>query len=103
MLELAAWPAAGQLVFQGGEFQINAHTSLSQFGADVAPSGNGFVVVWGSEQQDGSLSGIFGRRFSSAGSPLAGEFQVTLYTVGAQFLARGRQARLRLRRDLDQR
>ena len=34
------------------------------------------------------LAGIFGRRFSSAGSPLAGEFQVTLYTVGAQFLAK---------------
>ncbi len=88
VLMLASFPAAGQLAFQGGEFQINAHTSLSQFRASVAPSGSGFVVVWTSDQQDGNLSGIFGRRFTAAGAPVAAEFQVTLYTVGFQYGAR---------------
>ncbi len=88
VLVLASLPATAQLVFQGGEFLVNAHTPLSQSNADVAPAGNGFVVVWGSDQQDGSMGGIFGRRFSNVGSPVAGEFQVTLYTVGQQHNAR---------------
>jgi hypothetical protein len=43
------------------------------------------VVVWESNQ-DGSLSGIFGQRYSSAGSPLGGEFRVNTYTLNVQVL-----------------
>ena len=39
-----------------------------------------FVVAWNSFYQDGSSYGVFARRFSSAGTPLASEFQVNLYT-----------------------
>ncbi len=68
------------------EFQVNAHTSVSQFFASVtaAPDGD-FVVAWTSgPDQDGSANGVFARRFSSAGSPLATEFQVNTYSPQTQ-------------------
>src|SRR4030095_6355549 len=36
------------------------------------------------EGQGGHASDIFGRRYDSAGAPLAGEFQVNTYTTGTQ-------------------
>jgi hypothetical protein len=42
------------------------------------------VVAWGSNFQDGSEYGIFAQRFSSAGTPLGGEFQVNSSTVLGQ-------------------
>jgi hypothetical protein len=78
------YDAAG--VAQGGEFQVNTATTLSNqdipsVGMDAA--GN-FLVAWRSEIGDGSGSGIFARRYDSAGSPVGGEFQVNTYTPGAQ-------------------
>jgi hypothetical protein len=53
----------------------------------VAADADGdFVVAWASNAQDGSSLGIFAQRFSSAGTPLAGEFQVNAHTAGIQFL-----------------
>jgi hypothetical protein len=68
--------AAG--VFLAAEFQVNAFTPSVQIGPSVAAEAGGdFVVVWsGDSGQDGSNSGVFGRRVSSSGSPLATEFQV---------------------------
>ena len=43
-----------------------------------------FVVAWSSNTQDGSNTGVFGRRFSSAGFPLANEFQINTYTNSYQ-------------------
>jgi len=51
-----------------------------------------FVVVWsdigtsypGFNGQDGSDSGVFGRRFSATGAPLGPEFQVNTYTTSTQ-------------------
>ena len=75
--------AAGAPV--GGEFQVNTYTTGPQAYAAVTADGLGnFDVVWASTGQDGSLDGVFGRRFNSAGTPLAGEFQANTYTTGNQ-------------------
>jgi hypothetical protein len=70
---------------QGSEFQVNAYTTGAQDAPVVAfdPAGN-FAVAWHSIQ-DGSLFGVVARRFSAAGTPLGGEFQVNTYTLGHQF------------------
>ncbi|HEX2463794.1 MAG TPA: hypothetical protein VHR17_04150 [Thermoanaerobaculia bacterium] len=63
-------------VTTGGEFQVNTHTISDQFLSTVAAADDGaFVVAWQS-YHDGSGAGVFARRFSSSGAPLAVEFQV---------------------------
>jgi hypothetical protein len=71
----------------GGEFQINTYTTSYQVGAAVAmdPQGN-FVVVWHSDGQDGSNTGVFGHRYDAAGSPLGAEFLVNSYRTSYQHL-----------------
>jgi hypothetical protein len=71
---------------QGGEFQVNTHTTGTQraFRAGVAASGSGFVVAWTSQGQDGSDYGIFARRFDTSGMPQGVEFQVSSYTTARQ-------------------
>jgi hypothetical protein len=67
------------------EFQVNTYTSTSQRYAAVSADADGdFVLVWHSNAQDGNSYGIFGRRFSSAGGPLAVEFRVNTYTTSYQ-------------------
>ena len=46
-------------------------------------SGN-FVVVWESNNQDGSSSGVFGQRYDSTGAALGPEFRVNTYTTDLQ-------------------
>ncbi len=71
----------------GGEFQVNTYTTDAQYSPQVAADADGdFVVVWPSLGQDGNVSGAFGQRYTSAGAPLGGEFQVNTYTTGRQFL-----------------
>ncbi len=75
----------------GGEFLVNASTGdiNDKFNPDVTSSGDGdFTVVWESYADDGDLLGVFGRQWSSLGTPLAAEFQVNTYTTGFQFGAR---------------
>jgi hypothetical protein len=69
----------------GGEFRINTTTSSDQRFAVVAadPAGN-FLVAWESAGQDGSGSGVFGQRFTSAGAPSGGEFRVNTYVTSDQ-------------------
>jgi hypothetical protein len=72
----------------GDEFQVNSYTTERQSFASVATSSNGdFLVVWGSDTQDGSLDGIFGQRYNTSGARLGGEFQVNSYTTDQQFVA----------------
>ena len=75
----------------GSEFRINSYTTGHQQSPAVAVDGSGtFTVVWESTGQDGSAGGVFGRRFSSVGVPLGGEFRVnttTLNTQGAPSIA----------------
>ena len=71
----------------GGEFVINTYTLYKQRLPSVAASGTGdFVVVWSSYRQDGNLYGVFGRRFSSAGTAIGADFQVNTYTNQSQDL-----------------
>ena len=66
------------------EFQVNTYTITDQFFATVASADSGaFVVAW-QAFQDGAGLGVFGRRFSSAGAPIGGEFQVNARTAGDQ-------------------
>jgi hypothetical protein len=63
------------------EFQVNTYTTQGQYRPAVAADAAGnFVVVWQSEQQDGSYFGIFGQRFGPSGERLGGEFQVNTFT-----------------------
>ena len=48
----------GELI--GGEFQINTFVQDRQWYADVVTAGDKYIVVWTSENQDGSGYGIFG-------------------------------------------
>ena len=79
-----------------GELQANITTADDQQRPMVAAEADGdFVVAWRSDLQDGSVDGVFARRFSSAGAPLGGEFQVNAYTTGRPGSARGRGRRRR--------
>ena len=69
----------------GSEFHVNSYTTSGQYSPAIAADGTGnFVVTWESQSQDGSDTGVFARRFDSAGVALGGEFQVNVQTVGYQ-------------------
>ncbi len=69
----------------GSEFQVNSYTTNYQGNASVAIDSDGrFVVVWTSDGQDGSGTGVFGQRFDGSGAKLGSEFQVNTDTTGAQ-------------------
>ncbi len=75
--------ASAQLL--GPEFQVNSYTTSYQSFPAVGGDGLGnFVVVWMSNDQDGSETGLFGQRFNSLGAPVGSEFQVNSYTTGNQ-------------------
>lgn len=58
----------------GPDSQLNSFTSFDQQLPDVAMYSNGdFVAVWQSMLQDGSVDGVYLRRFAASGSPLSGE------------------------------
>jgi hypothetical protein len=80
--------AAQQPVRLGDEFQVNVFTTSYQLRSKVAhgPSGD-FVVVWhsdGSSGTDYDLASVQGRRYSSDGIPLGGEFQVNTFSTSNQ-------------------
>ena len=70
---------------KGDEMRVNTTTAYRQDNSDVAMDANGnFVVVWESDQQDGSYSGIYGQRYSAAGVKLGSEFRVNATTYEKQ-------------------
>jgi hypothetical protein len=70
---------------QGTEFQVNTFTSSDQIYPSVAvDASNNFVVVWRSQNQDGSGQGVYGQRYNSAGVPQGAEFQVNAYSTNDQ-------------------
>ena len=72
----------------GGEVQLNNYTTNSQNSPQVAFDGSQYLITWHDQQQDGNLSGIFGRRFSTSLTPLdMNEFQINTYTTGYQDMA----------------
>jgi hypothetical protein len=69
----------------GPEFRINTYTIHEQSHAAVASDSVGnFVVVWESDEQDGSNPGVFGQRYASTGAPLGPEFRVNTFTPDYQ-------------------
>lgn len=69
----------------GTEFLVNSYTVGNQRVPAVAMDAGGrFVIVWSSDGQDGSGSGVYARRFDEAGNPLGLGFQVNSYTTGSQ-------------------
>jgi len=75
--------AAG--VPQGAEFRANTVVPFDQESPSIAMDANGnFVIAWQSFQQDGSLFGIYARRYSAAGVPQTEEFRINTVTIGSQ-------------------
>jgi hypothetical protein len=82
---LLATSGMAQVTPVGSEFQVNSYTTGYQGIPKVCRAQAGhFAVVWRSEGQDGSASGIFGQRYDSGGNAVGAEFQVNTYTTGAQ-------------------
>ena len=49
----------------GPQFRVNTYTSFHQGSPAVSADSSGhFVVVWTSDVQDGSYSGVYGQRYS---------------------------------------
>ena len=69
----------------GPEFRVNTFTTHIQDAPAVAADAAGnFVVSWSSFAQDGHNDGVFGQRYTAAGSPLGPEFRINSYTLGSQ-------------------
>lgn len=72
---------------QAAPFQLNSpgFTATDQREPRVICDAQGqFLVVWEDQSKDGGGYGVFGRRFSPQGTPLAGEFQINLNSAGSQ-------------------
>jgi hypothetical protein len=69
----------------GAEFQLSTYATGDQRAPVVAAlEGAGFVATWQSDGQDGSGTGVFGRRYAATGEPEGGEFQVSSHTTANQ-------------------
>jgi len=79
-------PSAWAQLSLGPEFQVNTYTTYGQGRPAVAvDSAGNFVLVWASDGQDGSSTGIFARKYSASATPLgSSEFRVNAYTTGQQ-------------------
>ena len=72
---------AAQPTPRGREFQVNTYTRNDQYQTATAMDDDGdFVVVWTSDEQDGSSHGVFAQRFASSGLRRGAEFQVNTRT-----------------------
>jgi hypothetical protein len=86
---LGAWLApvlTSAQVFVGSEFQVNTYTTNDQTFPSLATDADGnFLVAWQSTLQDGSATGIYGRRFLASGEPAQpSDFRVNAYAPNAQ-------------------
>ena len=69
----------------GDEFQVNTHVESSQQMPRAAVLNDGrFLVVWQSDQQDGSKRGIFAQLFDNQGGRTGAEFMVNTHTDDEQ-------------------
>jgi len=95
MVVLWAPPARTDVEPVGPEIPVNTFLPGDQQAPAIATDASGgFVVVWQSANsygsgpaQDGSLSGVFGRRFGPSGTPLGGEIPINATTLGPQLNA----------------
>jgi hypothetical protein len=78
------YDAAGNPI--ANETQVNTYTYNSQTEPSVTGlADGGWVVTWGSTDQDGDSYGIYQQRFDAGGSAVSAETQVNTYTTGVQF------------------
>jgi hypothetical protein len=70
----------------GTEFVVNTgYTNYDQKTVTTAMAPNGkFIIVWESNQQDGSGYGIYAQKFTAGGVPDGAMFKVNTYTSGDQ-------------------
>jgi hypothetical protein len=87
-----AVPARADVAPAGPSFVVNTYTTgyQNQPAVGIGDTGN-FVIVWASDgfggpTEDGSGSGVFGRRFAASGTALGGEFPVNAFTPQHQTL-----------------
>lgn len=84
------WVGLLQATAWGGEFRVNTFTSGTQeltfdsVPAAASDTDGNTVVVWASQNQDGSGWGIYAQRYDAAGNPQGGEFRVNATTSGDQ-------------------
>ena len=68
-----------------GEFRVNVFTINEQYTPAISADDAGnFVVAWTSRGQDGSIDGVFMRRFDAAGNALSGDVRANTFTTGVQ-------------------
>lgn len=73
-------------VLLGSPIEVNTTTTGDQDAARVLVLANGgFAVIWESEGQDGSGTGILARFFDADGTPATDELQINQTTAGNQF------------------
>ena len=69
----------------GPAFRANLHTDGNQYAPAVATSANGnFVIVWQDQKLEGSQDGIYGRLYTSNGSPSGPVMHINTITTGIQ-------------------
>ena len=70
---------------KNAEMQINTNTAKNQSNVAIGAIGNGgYVMTWGSEDQDGSGFGIYGQRIDENGDKAGAEFRVNSFTLNTQ-------------------
>jgi len=69
----------------GGELQVSGAADYASAPAVAADGAGNFIVAWTSEYQDGSLAGVYARRYDGEGVPLGGEFRVNSHTTDRQW------------------
>ncbi|MEW6534352.1 MAG: choice-of-anchor R domain-containing protein [Candidatus Auribacterota bacterium] len=70
----------------GNDFIINTYTISAQYTPSVATDGSTYLVAWTSAEQDGSSFGVYGRLYSSAGTPLTAEMRINATTSEVQYV-----------------
>jgi len=69
----------------GGESLVNTTTLESQYDASAtALADGGWLVTWTSDDQDGSMEGIYQQRYAAGGAKIGGEVRVNTTTFEAQ-------------------
>jgi len=77
------YDAAGVAV--GAAFHVNSTSANGQYySASTALDDGGFVVTWGSQNQDGDGVGIYAQRFDATGAPVGAEARINDVTAGDQ-------------------
>ncbi len=69
---------------RGEEFQVNTYNAHQSLPSVAMDAGGNFVAAWTDWDQDGSLGGIFARRYDAAGDAQGVEFQANPTSAGSQ-------------------